>query len=124
MVAIYSGEGRQADEIEKERLSRIIDVLNERFGLQLTLADQLLFDQFEASWMGDEQLAAQARANDLANFRLVFADRFLRTIVDRMDDNAEIFKRILDDPGFQTVLMDHYLQRVFQGARGSAAPSP
>ena len=34
-----------------------------------------------------------------------------------MDDNADIFRQILDDPAFQAVVMDHYLQRVFERAR-------
>jgi hypothetical protein len=40
-----------------------------------------------------------------------------------MDDNAEIFKRVLDDPAFQSVVMEHYLQWVFEGARATAASS-
>src|SRR5207248_1010236 len=59
LKAIYSGSGPQADP-ETERLSKIVDVLNERFGLQLTIADQLFFDQMEATWLADEQLVAQA----------------------------------------------------------------
>ena len=30
-----------------------------------------------------------------------------------MDDNADIFGKILDDEQFKAVVMDHYLQRVF-----------
>lgn len=81
------GQGPQ-DEPEKEQLSKIIDVLNERFGLQLTIADQLFFDQMEATWLTDDQLVAQARANPIENFRLVFADAFMKGIVGRMDDNS------------------------------------
>ena len=65
--------------------------------LQLGTADQLFFDQLEATWLGDEHLIDQARANPLENFRLVFNDAFMKTIVGRMDDNTDIFKRILDD---------------------------
>jgi type I restriction enzyme R subunit len=114
--SIYSGQGRETD-AEKERLSAIIQVLNDRFGMTLGPADQLFFDQMEATWLGDEQLVAQARANPIENFKLVFADAFIKSIVGRMDDNQDIFKRILDDPIFQAVVMDHYLQRVFTQAR-------
>jgi hypothetical protein len=69
--------------------------------------------------IGRGGLVAQARANPLENFRLVFADRFIKSIVERMDDNADIFGRILDDSTFQSVVMDHYLQRVFERARGA-----
>ena len=101
------GQGKEAEE-ETEHLSAIIDVLNERFGLQLGTADQLFFDQMEATWLADEHLVAQARANPIDNFRLVFADRFIKSIVERMDDNADIFGKILDDPAFQAVVRDHY----------------
>ncbi|MEJ7697663.1 MAG: hypothetical protein WKF78_13845 [Candidatus Limnocylindrales bacterium] len=38
--------GRQA-RTERSTSRQIVDVINERFGLQLGIADQLLFDQFE-----------------------------------------------------------------------------
>jgi type I restriction enzyme R subunit len=100
VVAIFPGRGKE-HEPEKEHLSRIVDVMNERFGLELGDADQLLFDQFEESWAADESLAARARNNDFQNFRLVFDRTFLDTVVRRMDDNEEIFNRILDEPEFR-----------------------
>ena len=121
LSSIYSGQGKQAED-EKEHLSRIINVVNERFGLQLGTADQLFFDQLEEAWVADETLVAQARANDLANFRLPFTDVFLKTIVGRMDDNADIFKRLLDEPSFQATVLEHYLQRVFERARAAEGP--
>jgi type I restriction enzyme R subunit len=120
--AIYSGSGPEAEE-QKEHLSRIVEVLNERFGMTLGTADQLFFDQMEASWLADEHLVDQARANPLDNFRLVFADKFISTMVTRMDDNEDLFKRVLDDREFQAAVMEHYLRRVFQQARNSEAPA-
>jgi type I restriction enzyme R subunit len=119
LKAIYSGRGKEAAE-DREHLSAIIEVLNERFGLKLGTADQLFFDQMEATWLEDEQLVAQARANPIENFRLVFADAFMKGIVERMDDNADLFGQILDDPVFKAVVMDHYMQRVFDRARSPA----
>jgi type I restriction enzyme R subunit len=116
LSAIYSGKGKEADE-EREHLSAIIEVLNERFGLKLGTADQLFFDQLEATWLDNEHLVAQARANPIENFRLVFNDVFIKSIVGRMDDNQDLFKKILDEPAFQAAVMDHYLRRVFSHAR-------
>jgi type I restriction enzyme R subunit len=118
--AIYSGSGPEAEE-QREHLSRIVEVLNERFGMTLGTADQLFFDQMEASWLADEHLVDQARANPLDNFRLVFADKFISTMVARMDDNEDLFKRVLDDREFQAAVMEHYLRRVFEQARGADA---
>ena len=58
-----TGEARSTSR-EAEHLSQIIEVINERFGLDLDDADQLLFDQFEESWAADATLVAQARNND------------------------------------------------------------
>src|SRR6266536_5898854 len=112
VVAIFSGRGPEHDP-ESERLSRIVDVMNERFGLELGDVDQLLFDQFEESWAADETLVARARNNDFANFRLVFDRTFLDTVVRRMDDNEDIFKRILDEPNFRQTVLDHYAERLY-----------
>lgn len=54
------GDGAGKQEVLVETLSQIIDVLNERFGLGLDEADQLLFDQFEETWTADPDLAASA----------------------------------------------------------------
>ncbi|MCA1693389.1 MAG: DEAD/DEAH box helicase family protein, partial [Actinobacteria bacterium] len=113
------GSGRQ-QEPDVEPLSQIVETLNERFGLNLGEADQLLFDQFEETWLADPEVAAQARNNTLDNFRLVFDRMFLNTVVGRMDDNEAIFKRILDDPEFQATLMDMYASKVYRRARSES----
>lgn len=116
--AIFSGKGKQHDP-DHEALSTIIEALNERFGTNLNERDQLLFDQFEETWLADPEVGAQARNNDFENFRLVFDRMFMGTVVGRMDDNEAIFKRVLDDPDFQKTLMDLYALRVYQRLRDS-----
>lgn len=46
----------------------------------------------------------------------------MKTIVERMDDNEDIFRKILDDEAFQNAVREHYLGRVFSQAR-EVAPS-
>lgn len=112
------GSGRH-NEATVEPLSQIVHELNERFGLNLDQRDQLLFDQFEETWVANPEITAQARNNTLDNFRLVFDRIFLRTVVGRMDENEAIFKRILDDPEFQAALMDLYATRVYRRSRAA-----
>jgi type I restriction enzyme R subunit len=117
------GEGRgKQNEPELERLSEIVQELNDRFGLTLDERDQLLFDQFEETWVADPEVSAQAQNNTIENFRLVFDRMFMGTVVGRMDDNEAIFKRILDDPEFREVLMDLYAARVYRKARQEGPP--
>jgi len=112
VVAMFSGRGKE-HEHEKEHLSQIVEVINERYGLDLGEADQLLFDQFEETWAADKALAARARTNTFDNFRLVFDRTFIDTVVNRMDQNADIFKRILDDAEFQKTVLDYYAERLY-----------
>ena len=43
----------------------------------------------------------------------------MSSVVGRMDDNADLFRQILDDEAFRAVVMEHYLERVFSEARGA-----
>jgi len=80
----------------------------------------VLFDQFEQAWREDQTLAVQARENDLANFQFAFDQKFMNTIITRMDSNNEIFKRVLDDQDFRTLLADYYVKKVYDQLREAA----
>ena len=113
-VRSFFGEGKGSQqEPDLEHLSSIIEVLNDRFGTDLTDTDKLLFDQFEESWVADGELADQAQNNSLDNFRLVFDKKFLQTIITRVDANDDIFKKILDDEDFRSALGEFYLRKVY-----------
>lgn len=118
--AVFDGRGKQ-HEPDQAPLSEIIKVINERFGLNLDDSDRLLLEQYKAEMVADEELAAQARANDLEHFRIVFDRKFLNHIVARMGDNEAIFKRILDDEEFRGLLFDAYLRDVYDTLREGAA---
>jgi type I restriction enzyme R subunit len=125
-VRSFFGEGKGAQqEMELEHLSSIVEVLNERFGTDLTDVDKLLLDQFEESWVADDELSNQAKNNTLDNFRLVFDRKFLQTIVTRVDANDEIYKKILDDEDFRATIGEFYLRKVYERLReGGGATEP
>jgi hypothetical protein len=39
-----------------------------------------------------------------------------------MDDNEDLFRKVLDEPAFQSAVMEHYVRRVFDQARSSVSP--
>jgi type I restriction enzyme R subunit len=119
VIQVFDGKGKQADP-ETVPLSSLVDTLNVRFGTNFTDADQLLFDQFEADWVANENLGDQARSNDLDNFALVFAREFMRTVVTRMDTNEDIYKRILDDQSLQDAVKNHYARSVYDQLRNAS----
>lgn len=104
----FPGGGGPSGDPEVERLSAIVDRLNDKYGYQLTITDALLFEQFRGDWEGDDELVAAAKANTFENFMIPFAQKFMAVVLGRMDANAEIFQAILDDTGFADDLKTSY----------------
>lgn len=109
--------GSRTTEEELIQLSEIIKVLNERFGLDLTEGDKLYFDQMEEEFVSNEKLAEQAKSNTLENFKFGFDDVFLNTVISRMDQNKELFSKIMDDKEFNTSVKELLLKKVYERLR-------
>jgi len=103
---------------EKAVLSKIIDVLNERFGTEFEPADELFFDQIEAELVQDETLKTQAQANKIDTFKYAFEDQFLSKLIERMDQNQEIFEKIVEDKAFGGLVREWMLKKVYARLQG------
>ncbi len=103
---------------EKAALSEIITVINKRFGTEFTPADKLLFDQIEEDMVADERLAAQAKSNTIDNFKFGFKEAMLDAFIGRMDQNQDIFARMMDDQDFSGLVMDYMLKKVYNRLNG------
>ena len=114
--AIYpvSEAGTKKDKDEYARLSEIIKILNERFGTDFTEADKLFFDQIEEEMVMDEKLGLQAKNNTIETFKYGFEDIFIAKLVDRMDQNQDIFNKIMDDKAFSSIVKDYLIKRVYK----------
>ncbi|OGX39611.1 MAG: hypothetical protein A3D87_01480, partial [Omnitrophica WOR_2 bacterium RIFCSPHIGHO2_02_FULL_50_17] len=108
-----SEAGTKKDKDEYARLSEIIKLLNDRFGTDFTEADKLFFDQIEEEMVMDEKLGVQAKTNTIDNFKYGFEDVFIAKLVDRMDQNQDIFNKIMDDKAFAGVVKDYLLKKVY-----------
>lgn len=111
----FTGDGTgPTHEPETGKLSEVIDVLNERFGLTLTEAAKLYFDQIEETLVTSNDLKAQAEANEIDNFRFPFEQKFDAAVVDRQEANEELFKKLLEEPEFREAVKDLLLQKVYR----------
>lgn len=95
-----------SDEVRENEvpLSQLIDLINERFGTDLTQADQLFFDQIVEAAVRDEDLRQTAAVNPENKFEFVFRGLFERLFVERMESNEEIFVRYMKDLPFRDVV--------------------
>lgn len=99
---------------EEALLSEIINVLNDRFGTEFEEADKLFFDQIEAELMDDETLQTQARVNKIDTFKFAFNDKFIDKLIGRMDQNQEIFEKILEDKVFGDLVKELMMKKIYK----------
>lgn len=85
-------------------LSRLIDVVNDRFGTDFNQTDQLFFDQIVQAAISDAALRQAAAVNPGDKFELVFKNLLEALFVERMDQNEEIFARFMNDKSFQKMV--------------------
>lgn len=112
-LAPVSEAGTIKEKEELARLSEIIDILNGRFGTDFTEADKYFFSQLEEELVRDETLSQQARSNTINNFKYGFEDAFFSKLFDRMEQNQDIFSKIMDDHDFAEVVKGWMLKKVY-----------
>ena len=102
---------------EEIELSRLIDILNERFGTEFKPADQLFFDSIREDAVADSNLRQAALANTMENFSYVFLKALEGLFVDRMDQNEEITAKFMNEGQFREIVTGHLLKEVYEKIR-------
>lgn len=99
---------------EEALLSEIINVLNDRFGTEFEQADKLFFDQIEEELMQNQKLQTQAKVNKLDTFKYAFEDVFIEKLIGRMDQNQDIFEKILEDKAFGDLVKSLMMKKIYK----------
>lgn len=89
---------------EHVSLSRLIDIINQRFGGELNEADQLFFDQIAEAASQNEALQQAAEVNSLDKFQLVFRQVLESLFIERMELNEDLFADYMSKPEFQELV--------------------
>jgi len=69
----------------------------------------------------DETLMAQAKVNKLDTFKYAFEDVFLTKLIERMDQNQEIFEKILEDKKFGDTVKEWMMRKIYRKMNDEAA---
>lgn len=99
---------------EKDKLSNIIVVLNDKFGTEFTDADRLYFEQIEQALFENDDLKKRAKNNPLENFKYAFEEAFIQILIDRMENNQEIFDKIMDNMEFKNEVKEWLTKKIYQ----------
>lgn len=95
-------------------LSRLIDLINERFGTEFNEADQLFFDQIVEAAVQVDALRQAAEVNPFDKFQLVFRQVLESLFIERMDMNEEMFARFMNEQDFQELVAKGLAEKVYE----------
>jgi type I restriction enzyme R subunit len=89
-----------------ELLSELIKALNERFGINLTDADRIWFEQQQIHHAQNEELREVALANDYDNFAMFFEPKIEGDLIERHEANEDLFKAFFNQPDFKRMMTE------------------
>lgn len=95
------------------QLSQLIDTLNHRFATEFTPADQLFFDQIEATAIATEAIQQAAKVNSKENFAPVLDKHLEDLFVQRLEGNEKIFKEVMNNDELKELVFQDLLSRVY-----------
>ena len=104
----------KGDEIE---LSKLIDLINERFGTDFTPADQLFFDSIREDAVADEKIREAALANTEENFSYVLLKLLDELFIGRMEQNEEIAAKYFNEAKFRKLIGKYLVKQVYKQVR-------
>lgn len=112
--------GIRKEKEDKIKLSELISLLNDRYGTEFTDADKLFFEQIQEELMRDESLNQQAMTNPIENFKYPFNDVYENKLIDRMEQNQEIFSKLMNDKDFGEFVKVWMLDSVYRKIKGQS----
>ena len=102
-----------------ELLSRIIQELNERFGIHLGDDVQNSIQHLQEALVSDPALEASMRVNAPENARLTFNHVVNDRLQDMVEGHFQFYKLVNDDPEVAKELLDWLFQQYLKTMRAS-----
>ncbi len=100
-----------------DKLSHLIELVNERFGTEFTESDRTLFDAVTEDLVADRSVRESALANDRTNFAYVGEPALADAFVARHERNGGIVDRIFSDDRLRRFIGEAILDSVYERVR-------
>ena len=100
------GKGAVAEPM-LDKLSALIEAMNEKYGADLTDADKVWVDQQWAVVKQDAEMEAVAVNNDRSQYEMVLEQRVKDLLLDRHEKNGVLFDMFFANPDFQRMLLNY-----------------
>lgn len=111
-----SARTRSTSEPEPEPLSKILELLNERFGYDFDEDDRVFIEQLKKNVRERDAVQKSIEVNSASDARLTFNMVTEDELQDMIDNNFQLYKKITDDEAFGemffNLLFDHVREEV------------
>ncbi|WP_242028658.1 type I restriction endonuclease subunit R [Anabaena sp. FACHB-1250] len=97
-----------------DHLSQLINSLNERFGTDFTLADQLFFEKITETVIANDSIKKAAQVNTKENFAPVLEKHLENLFIERMDGNEKIFMEVMNNEEFRAMVLEKLLSSIYE----------
>lgn len=102
---------------DKDTLSNIINLLNDKYGTDFNDSDKSYFEQLEQALFENDELKIRAINNPLDNFKYAFDEVFIQTLIDRMEKNQDIFDKIMVNNEFKQDVKEWLTKKIYERFR-------
>ncbi len=120
---VLPGEGKGGQDPLVDKLSALIERLNDKFGVGTTDADKVWFTQQRLDVMADDELRVVALNNDRDGFELVLGQRVPHHVAKRHQENQKMFDLFFGNPRFQRMVVQ-YMGDVYDEFRADEVAAP
>jgi type I restriction enzyme R subunit len=118
---VFTGEGGGGSqpEVILDRLSAVIETINERYGADLDQRDRLEVEKIKMTLMESQELKTFARANSEENYALEFGPRFKNAVLDQEERNRQLYELLMSKPELAKLLEDELMHETYVRLRGA-----
>jgi type I restriction enzyme R subunit len=116
---VLPGGGRGGQDAQVDKLSALIERLNDKFGVGTSDADKLWFEQQRLEALADDELRVVALNNTRDHFDLVMGEKLPQHVAARHGENSKMFDLFFNKPGFRQ-LVQEYLGELYDEFRRPA----
>lgn len=97
-----------------ENLSHLVSELNEAFGTDFTVADQLFFDQIEEAALSDESVKEAVKANSLESFTEFLSTKLLGLFLERLSGNEEVCNKVMSNLELKKRVVKRLAKQIYE----------
>jgi type I restriction enzyme R subunit len=113
---IFSGTGTQ-HQPDEEPLSKIIALLNERFGTSWAPEDRVFYDVVADKLAAQPDIQQAAAVNTAENFKIVLTKAFVEQIIAQMATSEDMALKLIDNNDMRDAVVAAYLPLIQGKAR-------